>query len=139
MKKPQRDRTEADAPLHDPPELSRLIAGRLPRLSQELMVVCVGAALYYKLRLIGALGVGSIEAERGDDDQIATDFDAKFGDPDQACLNATTNRAPTEPTPIFLRASRALTEADALCSCCWQHYIGLQTTAKSASACSREM
>ena len=52
------------------------------------MVVGVGAALYYKLRLIGALGVGSIEAERGDDDQVATDFDAKFGDPDQACLNA---------------------------------------------------
>ena len=32
------------------------------------MVVGVGAALYYKLRLIGALGVGSIEAERGDDE-----------------------------------------------------------------------
>ena len=80
MKKPRRDPTEADA-LHDPPELSRLIAGRLPRLSEELMVVGVGAALYYKLRLIGALGVGSIEAERGDDDQVATDFDAKLVTP----------------------------------------------------------
>ena len=44
------------------------------------MVVGVGAARYYKLRLIGALGVGSI-AERGDDDQVATDFDAKLVTP----------------------------------------------------------
>jgi hypothetical protein len=50
-------------------------------LSEELMVVGVGAALYYKLRLIGALGVGSIEAERGDDDQVVTDFDAKLVTP----------------------------------------------------------
>ena len=45
------------------------------------MVVGVGAALYYNLRLIGALGVGSIEAERGDDDQVVTDFDAKLVTP----------------------------------------------------------
>ena len=80
MKKPGATRPKP-TPLHDPPELSRLIAGRLPRLSEELMVVGVGAALYYKLRLIGALGVGSIEAERGDDDQVATDFDAKLVTP----------------------------------------------------------
>jgi hypothetical protein len=71
----------ATACLDNPPELARLVAGRLPRLSEELMVVGVGAALYYNLRLIGALGVGSIEAERGDNDQVATDFDAKLVTP----------------------------------------------------------
>ena len=80
MKKPRRDPTEADAPTRST-ELSRLIAGRLPRLSEELMVVGVGAALDHKLRLIRALGVGSIEAERGDDDQVVTDFDAKLVTP----------------------------------------------------------
>ena len=38
------------------------------------------------------------------------------------------------PTPFFLRASGAQAEADAhMLLLVWHHYIGLQTTAKSAS------
>src|SRR6516165_3842148 len=66
-------------PLHDPPQLSRLIVGGLPKLGAQLVMLHRVGTYQDELWLAGGLGVDGIELRPGltDEDQFATDFNIK--------------------------------------------------------------
>jgi len=61
-------------PLHDPPQLSRLIVGGLPKLGAQLVMLHRVGTYQDELWLAGGLGVDGIELRPGltDEDQFAT-------------------------------------------------------------------